>query len=123
MGYPVGYSLPEGEPMLTLPNVWPDGLNGEAWPTPNAMDSRGHGATDGDHHMHDIKRGYLRGVAVPHQAWPAGLGAPQHEWEPPRLTTIKENRANRLKADGNSIVPQIARLWLEAIQEDALALD
>lgn len=48
--------------------------------------------------------------------WPAGLGAPQHEWEPPRLTTKRENRAARLKALGNSIVPQVAQLWLEAIQ-------
>lgn len=47
--------------------------------------------------------------------WPAGLGAPQHEWEPPRLTTVKEHRANRLKADGNSIVPQVAALVLGGV--------
>lgn len=68
MGYPIGYTLPEGEPLLHLPGEWP-----------------------------------------------AGLGAPQHEWEPPRLTTVKEHRASRLKALGNSIVPQVALLWMEAI--------
>jgi DNA (cytosine-5)-methyltransferase 1 len=68
MGYPAGYTLPDGEPM--------------------------------------------RGMAA---RWPAGLGAPQHAWEPPRLTTVKEHRAARLKALGNSIVPEVARLWFEAI--------
>lgn len=68
MGYPVGYTLPEGEPMTTLPD-----------------------------------------------RWPAGLGAPQHAWEPPRLTTVKEHRAARLKCDGNSIVPRVALLWMESV--------
>lgn len=72
MGYPVGYTFPEGEAMDYLPGVWP-----------------------------------------------AGLGAPQHEWEPPRLTDIREHRAARLKALGNSIVPAVASLWLRAIQEEA----
>ena len=71
MGYPIGYTLPEGEPLLYLPGEWP-----------------------------------------------AGRGAPQHPWEPPRLTTVKENRAARLKALGNSIVPRCALLWLRAIQEE-----
>lgn len=72
MGYPIGYTEPEGDR-------------------------------------------YLRYLP---RRWPAGLGAPQHEWEPPRLTTVKENRAARLKCLGNSIVPQVARLWLAAIAEE-----
>ena len=52
--------------------------------------------------------------------WPAGLGAQQHPWEPPRLTTEREDRASRLKALGNSIVPQVARLWFEAIASEAV---
>jgi len=39
--------------------------------------------------------------------WPAGPGEPQHNYEPPRVTISKQqNRAKRLKALGNSIVPQ-----------------
>ena len=55
------------------------------------------------------------------QGWPAGLGAEQHEWEPPRLTTDKQHRASRLKTLGNSIVPQVALLWMEAIRGDTPA--
>ena len=36
--------------------------------------------------------------------WPAGYGAEQHPWEPPRVATGVKNRTNRLKALGNSIV-------------------
>jgi DNA (cytosine-5)-methyltransferase 1 len=41
-------------------------------------------------------------------AWPARPGEAQHEWEPPRLTTKGgrgTNRAARLKALGNAVVP------------------
>lgn len=40
--------------------------------------------------------------------WPAGPGEQQYSWEPPRTVTGKQpNRVARLKALGNSIVPQI----------------
>jgi DNA (cytosine-5)-methyltransferase 1 len=38
--------------------------------------------------------------------WPAPPG-PQYAWEPPRTTDTIENRAARLKALGNAVVPQI----------------
>jgi len=38
--------------------------------------------------------------------WPAGYGAEQHDYEPPRVATGVKNRANRLKALGNAIVWQ-----------------
>ena len=38
--------------------------------------------------------------------WPAGLGQPQFEWEPPRVAVGVKNRAARLKALGNAVVPQ-----------------
>lgn len=115
MGYPIGYTLPDGEPMLTLPNVWPSGAPDGCWLTPMASDGS-MGAVIG---VGDTFPTTASGRMM--QTWPAGLGAEQHEWEPPRLTSVKENRANRLKALGNSIVPQVARLWLEAIQENAPA--
>lgn len=37
--------------------------------------------------------------------WPAGYGAEQYDYEPPRVATGVKNRTNRLKALGNAIVP------------------
>jgi DNA-cytosine methyltransferase len=37
--------------------------------------------------------------------WPAGYGAEQYGYEPPRVATGVKNRVNRLKALGNAIVP------------------
>lgn len=44
--------------------------------------------------------------------WPARPGQPQHEYEPSRVVTERgKNRVARLKALGNSIVPQCAE-WI-----------
>ncbi len=42
--------------------------------------------------------------------WPAGQGSYQHEWEAPRTIGkgIDTNRAARIKALGNAVVPQVA---------------
>ncbi|MEW9106793.1 DNA cytosine methyltransferase [Paenibacillus sp.] len=37
--------------------------------------------------------------------WPAALGQPQHEWEPPRVATGVKDRVGRLKALGNAVNP------------------
>ena len=50
--------------------------------------------------------GLPRGLDA-HQ-WPAGRGEPQHAWEPPRTTTDRHERRQRLKALGNAVVPQVA---------------
>lgn len=42
--------------------------------------------------------------------WPAGPGEAQHEWEPPRVSKDCLRRADRLKALGNAVVPQVAAL-------------
>lgn len=41
--------------------------------------------------------------------WPAGLGQQQHAWEPLRTVPAGSvpNRAARLKALGNAVVPQV----------------
>jgi len=37
--------------------------------------------------------------------WPAGLGAEQYDWEPPRVATGVKDRVGRLKALGNAVNP------------------
>lgn len=49
--------------------------------------------------------------------WPARPGEPQHEWEPPRTTTVKINRTARLKALGNAVVPAVIYPLAVAIRE------
>ena len=50
------------------------------------------------------------------QQWPAGPGEPQHSWEPPRTVIGKQqDRAKRLKALGNAIVPQCVQYVAEQV--------
>ena len=48
--------------------------------------------------------------------WPAPLGQPQYDWEPPRVATGIKNRTHRLKALGNAVVPQQVYPIFEAIK-------
>ena len=51
--------------------------------------------------------------------WPAGPGQTQHEWEPPRTVEKADNRAAKLRALGNAVVPQVAQeigTWLLEIE-------
>ena len=41
--------------------------------------------------------------------WPAGPAQEQHVWEAPRVAKAVTNRAARLKALGNAVVPAVAR--------------
>lgn len=49
--------------------------------------------------------------------WPALMGKPQHPWEPSRVATGIKHRKDRLKALGNTIVPQVAYQILRRIME------
>ena len=51
----------------------------------------------------------------PWPGWPAMMGENQHPYEPPRTCTGIPNRAARLKALGNSVVPAQAYPFFEAI--------
>lgn len=64
----------------------------------------------------DMRRPEPRMGGAPHglprrvDRWPAGPGEPQHEWEAPRVAQGVPNRAARLKALGNAVVPQVAEV-------------
>jgi DNA (cytosine-5)-methyltransferase 1 len=50
--------------------------------------------------------------------WPAGPDEPQYDWELPRTVTgTMPNRAKRIKALGNAVVPQVVELVAERIKE------
>lgn len=51
--------------------------------------------------------------------WPASPGQAQHEWEAPRTVEKADNRAAKLRALGNAVVPQVAQeigKWLLSIE-------
>lgn len=45
---------------------------------------------------------------LPWPGWPALMGQPQYDYEPPRVATKSRNRTKRLKCLGNAVVPQQA---------------
>lgn len=51
--------------------------------------------------------------------WPAFMGHPQYEWEPPRVAQGVKNRVARLKALGNAVVPAQAEPIFAAIAAHA----
>ncbi|GJM84245.1 hypothetical protein HMSSN139_67410 [Paenibacillus sp. HMSSN-139] len=48
--------------------------------------------------------------------WPAGQGAEQYDWEPPRVATGVKDRVGRLKALGNAVNPVQIYPIMEAIK-------
>lgn len=49
--------------------------------------------------------------------WPAPPGQAQYEWEAPRTSQGEANRTARLKALGNSVVPQVIQPFAEGLRQ------
>ncbi len=58
--------------------------------------------------------------AITHGRWPSGPNAAQKDWEAPRVATKIKDRAARLKALGNAVVPQVACLAWKVLLDRAL---
>ena len=123
-----GSSEHSGDGLATVVNMWP---------TPHRNCSNGAGEHgDGGKNIQtavngtlnpawvEILMGFPRGWTdidcdepEPWPGWPAGMGAEQFDYEPPRTCKNVPNRAKRLKALGNAVVPQQAAPIFRAISE------
>lgn len=95
---------------------WPAGF----WPTPTTQEIEHEEMTVTETGRRLSKNGtnsHSVGLADAVKLWPAGLGQPQYDWEPPRVATGIKNRVVRLKALGNAVVPQQCYPILKAITE------
>ena len=113
-----------------------DVMKASMWPTPRANKPEGYSsavyrptlaqmATGEEKPIHgqlnpdwvDTLMGFPAGWSEPdcdepqEIPFPAPMGCEQYEWEPPLVATNCPNRANRLKADGNAVVPQIPEIF------------
>jgi DNA (cytosine-5)-methyltransferase 1 len=109
---------------------------GKLWPTPHANCHTGAGAHgEGGENLQTTAGGQLNpdwvevmmGFPIgwtdidvnpkPWPGWPAMMRIDQHYYEPPRTTKGGKNRAKRLQALGNAVVPQQAYPIFRAIME------
>ena len=114
-----------------VPNGFPGGVDGHRWPAGNWPTPTASEPIDYVKIKHYLETGELRyspkgyaqprslflnEVVIANDMWPAGVG-PQHDWEPPRITTHKKQRSKRLTALGNAVVPQQVYPILKAIYD------
>jgi DNA (cytosine-5)-methyltransferase 1 len=100
----VGYAERGGRRRITRRRTEPQSANRRQW-LARAAQSRLGGTADGLSAWLDGHR------------WPAGLGHEQHDYEPPRVVTGAKNRTPRIKALGNSVVPQVVLPIAQAVRE------
>ena len=95
------------------------GLEGRREPKPESADQRATGEGGAARPDNDGERGAQSGLGravarLPGRVdrWPARPRKAQHDWEAPRVCAVRrgDNRAARIKALGNTAVPQVAEV-------------
>ena len=91
---------------------------GEQFATPQGSEGPGSLNPDWVCALMGFPDGWLDGIEGEWHGFPAPPG-PQYDWEPPRTVAGKvPNRAKKLKALGNAVVPQIPELIGRALLAD-----
>lgn len=103
MGFPIGWTNPE----VDEPEPWP------GWPAPMGVKMWGTHTAFGTVRSKE----FIRDSVTPAEFVSLGMEAEQYPYEPPRVAKGIKNRADRIKALGNAVVPQQVYPLLKAISE------
>lgn len=118
MGFPVGWTDIECTEPQEWPG-WPAPMGAKLWPTPTACNPEETNATLDEDGLNILRPSGFKSASLGTLILADSRCVPkdQYPYEPPRVGTGIPNRAKRLKALGNAVVPQQAYPIFRAIME------